>query len=117
MKSIMQKKDGTCYLCTLLSGDRSGKQTQEHHAIFGHGNRKKSEKYGLKVYLCLRHHTAGLESVHQNRDLADLIKKLAQIEFEKRYPDLDFKEIFGRYYLEPAAEGVQAAGFQFLKEV
>lgn len=98
-KSIMHdKKDKTCYLCILLHGDYTQKLTQEHHAIFGSGRRQLAEKYGLKVYLCLGHHTAGKESVHQNREMAELLKQQAQKDFEQRYPDLNFLRIFGRSY-------------------
>lgn len=60
MKSIMHdKKEGTCYLCKRLCGDYYRKTTQEHHAIFGTAGRRLSERYGLKVYLCMEHHTTG----------------------------------------------------------
>ena len=112
MKSIMQKKDGTCYLCKMLHSDFSIKQTQEHHAVHGMGRRKLSEKYGLKVYLCFRHHTAdgGPEAVHKNAETDRLVKKEAQRAFEKRWPDLDFREIFGKNYLEESDKWQQASG-------
>ena len=69
MKSILHnKQDGTCYLCMLLHDDHGRKQTQEHHVFYGTANRKISEKYGLKAYLCLEHHTydGGSEAVHRN---------------------------------------------------
>lgn len=106
MKSIMQKKDGTCYLCRVLHADYSIKQTQEHHAIHGMGRRKLSEKYGLKVYLCLKHHTAdgGPEAVHRNAESDLLVKQAAQRAFEKRWPEFNFREIFGKNYLEEEKE-------------
>lgn len=101
MKSIMQdKQEGTCYLCMVLHSDFSWKRTQEHHAIFGHANRKLSEKYGLKVYLCLEHHEEGKEAVHKNAENALLVKKAAQKAFEKKWPELDFMKIFGKNYLD-----------------
>lgn len=48
--SILQRKDGTCYLCTRLDGFYGRQPLQEHH-IFGGPNRIHSEAYGLKVYL------------------------------------------------------------------
>ena len=45
MKSIMHRKEGTCYLCVKLHSDYSEKRTQEHHALHGAGRRKLSEKY------------------------------------------------------------------------
>lgn len=102
MKSIMHDKDsGTCYLCMLLHSDRSIKNPRhEHHAIFGTANRRLSEKYGLKVYLCLDHHENGPEAVHRNKETALLIKINAQTAFESRWPELNFREIFGKNYLE-----------------
>lgn len=101
MKSIMQKKqDKTCYLCMMLHSDFSLKQTQEHHVIFGNANRRISERYGLKVYLCLEHHEDGREAVHKNAANALLVKKEAQKAFEKRWPELSFREIFGKNFLD-----------------
>lgn len=102
MKSIMHDKNsGTCYLCMMLHSDYSEKDVrQEHHAIFGTANRRLSEKYGLKVYLCLEHHEAGREAVHKNAETALLVKKEAQIAFEERWPEIEFKNIFGRNYVD-----------------
>ena len=126
MKSIMHRKDGTCYLCVKLHSDYSEKQTQEHHALHGAGRRKLSEKYGLKVHLCLRHHTAdgGPEAVHKNAETDLLIKKDAQEAFEKRWPALNFREIFGKNYRvkeeeakwqQASEEGKTEPGFRFIK--
>lgn len=103
MKSIMQdKQTNTCYLCMMLHSDYGIKQTQEHHVIFGTANRRLSEKYGLKVYLCLEHHETGREAVHRNAEISLLVKKEAQRAFEKRWPDLEFRKIFGKNFLEDA---------------
>ncbi|MCM1192912.1 MAG: hypothetical protein NC123_15610 [Butyrivibrio sp.] len=100
MRSIMQEKqDHTCYLCMMLHSDFSEKQTQEHHVIFGTANRRLSEKYGLKVYLCMAHHEEGREAVHRNAVNALILKKAAQKAFEKRWPELDFRQIFGKNFL------------------
>ena len=122
MKSIMQdKQDHTCYLCMMLHSDFSTKQTQEHHVIFGTANRKLSEKYGLKVYLCMGHHEEGREAVHRNATNALILKKEAQKAFEKKWPELDFRKIFGKNFLDDAdrqqaseKEVSGEAGFQFL---
>lgn len=51
-KSIMHSKEsGYCYLCALLNGDYTYKYTEEHHVVFGSGQRDASEAYGLKVYV------------------------------------------------------------------
>lgn len=54
-KSIIQKKK-ECIICNSLN-------VEEHHVFFGTANRKLSEKYGLKVYLCAEHHR-GTRGVH-----------------------------------------------------
>lgn len=103
MKSILHSKDeGTCYLCMMLYSDFSIKQTEEHHVIFGTANRKLSEKYGLKVYLCIWHHKESKEAVHKNAEIALVVKKEAQKAFEKRWPKLDFRKIFGKNFLDDA---------------
>lgn len=101
MKSIMHnKRDRTCYLCMRLHRDYSEKVTQEHHVICGWANRRISEKYGLKVYLCIYHHTVGKESVHCNEQLMQEMKREAQLAFEKAYPEQSFRKVFGKNYLK-----------------
>ena len=104
MKSIMQTDDGTCYLCKLLEGNDWPQQTEEHHAIFGRGMRPLSERYGLKVYLCLKHHRTSKVAVHMNHEMAYIIQAHAQKAYEreqsrgnKKFAS-DFKDVFGRYY-------------------
>lgn len=101
MKSIMHdKSSGTCYLC-MLDGDyqrRTG--LQEHHVIFGTSGRKLSEKYGLKVYLCVQHHTIGPAAVHNNQQTARYLQAKAQEAFEKQHSHAEWMQIFGRDYKE-----------------
>lgn len=101
MKSIMQDKEaGKCYLCKLLDGDSSIKQIrEEHHVMGGTANRRLSEKYGLKVYLCLNHHRFGPKAVHKNAEVAEILHKEAQKAFLRVYRDLDFRATFGKNYL------------------
>lgn len=98
-KSIMQKRDGGCYLCQLLNDDYGEKRVECHHAIHGTANRKLSERYGLKVDLCMFHHTVGPEAVHNNAANDLFVKQMAQVAFENNYPDLDFRKIFGKSFL------------------
>ena len=92
MKSIIQSSK-ECYVCGTTYN------LQDHHIIFGTSNRKNSEKYGLKCWLCQEHHT-GSAGVHQNRDLDLHLKKLAQEYFETVYGARnDFREVFGKSYL------------------
>lgn len=123
MHSIMQQKDGCCYLCMLLHFDYGPKAIEEHHVSFGTANRALSEKYGLKVYLCPEHHRTGKESAHMNHDIARLLQQEAQEKFELYNPDLSFLEIFGINYLGDKSRQVAAAhgeafevknGFKFI---
>lgn len=100
-KSILHDKNaGTCYFCMALNGDfRKRNDLQEHHAIYGTANRKHSERYGLKVYLCLQHHTAGPMAVHNNAELRRRLQKEAQEAFEKRYSHEKWMEVFGRNFI------------------
>lgn len=89
MKSIIQREK-QCWIC-------GAKVVHDHH-IFGGPNRHLSEKYGLKVWLCPKHHT-GLYGVHgRNQALMKKLRKTGQRAFERRYPDLDFLSIFGKNY-------------------
>ena len=73
-------------------------QLHEHH-IFGAANKKWSEKYGLKIWLCPVHHNMSDAGVHFNKALDLQIKQIAQREFEDTYSREDFLRIFGRNYL------------------
>ena len=131
MKSLMHKKDGTCYLCMKLEGNYFPQRgLHEHHVMFGGfgSGRKLSEKYGLKVYLCIRHHLAdgGPDAVHRSKASRELLCKEAQVCFEKNYPNLSFREIFGKNWLtdedrenqarqqEPEKKKENSPGFIFL---
>lgn len=104
MKSIMHdKSDRTCYLCILIHEDFSTQVIlEEHHAIYGYdGSRELSERFGLKVYLCPKHHRDSYEAVHGNRFspvFGLLIKIKAQKAFEEHYPSLNFRTVFGKDY-------------------
>ena len=88
MKSILQDET-VCFFCGTTHW------LEEHH-IFGASNRKHSEKFGLKCYLCKRHH----ELVHRDIETALILKQRAQEEWEKQYGDRnDFMRVFGRSYI------------------
>lgn len=74
---------------------------EEHHVFEGRANRRLSEKYGLKIYLCHEHHNeqSSPESIHHNKDIDNEIKQITQRAFMKRYPDKDFLAIFGKNYI------------------
>ncbi len=100
-RSIMHSKDDrTCYLCMLLRDDFSARvDLQEHHAMPGTANRRLSERYGLKVYLCVEHHLVGPEAVHNNIRLLRLLQENAQMAFERRYSHEKWMEVFGRNFI------------------
>lgn len=78
-KSILNSQKGICYLCARLNGDYSVKQTEEHHILFGAGQRAISEENGLKVDLCIEHHRTGQQAVHNSREMRELLCKIAQV--------------------------------------
>lgn len=92
MKSILQK-DKQCYHC------KTTRNLEEHHCLYGTANRKISERFGLKVYLCSEHHR-GKNGVHgQNKYLDITLKQLAQKKIEESRTREDFIKIFGKNYL------------------
>ena len=93
-KSIIQDEK-VCYLTGR------GDNLEEHHVYYGTGNRKLSEKYGLKIYLTAEMHRNGKEAVHNNRELDMKIKAEVQEKAMEHYGwDIeDFRYIFGKSYV------------------
>lgn len=96
-KSIIQTDETRCYIC--------GKNAQadywgldEHH-VFSGANRKKSERYGLKVYLC--HNSCHLYGVHKNAELTRQLRADVQKKAMEHYgwTTQDFIKIFGKNYI------------------
>ena len=74
---------------------------ERHHILHGTASRRLSEMYGLKVWLCGKHHNMSDAGVHFNKDLDLHLKKLAQEYYENNYGcRADFIETFGRNYLD-----------------
>lgn len=90
MKSIIQSNK-ECWVC-------GSPYVQVHHVIYGTAHRRLSEKYGLTVYLCQKHHTGG-EGVHFNPILDKTLKQIAQKRFEEKYSHEEFMKVFKRNYL------------------
>ena len=90
-KSIITQDLEHCYLC-------GAPEPQIHH-IFNGANMKKSEKYGLIMPLCMNHHT-GDDGVHTVPGKMQETKEFGQRMFELYYPELNFREIFGKNYKE-----------------
>lgn len=65
------------------------------HEVFPGRNRSNSMRYGCVIPLCEEHH----KEIHVNSVLSNHYKVLAQQEFIKVYPYLDFVSIFRRNYL------------------
>lgn len=91
MKSIIQKEK-RCFACGTP-------YVEEHHIFFGTANRKLSEKYGLKIWLCPKHHRTGPEAVHRNRTIDLEYKQIGQQVFEETHTREEFINIFGKSYL------------------
>ena len=87
---------GKCFLCGEWG------QLEEHH-IFGGSNRKKSEKYGLKVGLCgVKCHREGKRSAHRCAETAQMLHEYGQKRFmnEQGASLSEFRAMFGKNYLE-----------------
>ena len=75
MESIMQEDKSKCFIC---GQNECGDHLDKHH-IFGGAMRKKSEKYGLTVYLHHnRCHIFGEESAHANAEVRRRLEQMAQ---------------------------------------
>ncbi len=99
-ESILSTAKGTCFLCARLHNDFRQKYTEEHHILFGSGQRDISEAEGLKVYLCPDHHRTGPEAVHNNQDMRELVCRIAQEEYEKTHTREEWMMISRKNYLE-----------------
>jgi len=91
MKSIIQSEK-KCFFCGKASN------LEDHHIFFGTANRKLSEKYGLKVYLCPYHHR-GKGGPHGSFIVNMALKEIAQRKFEETHSREEFRNIFGKSYL------------------
>jgi hypothetical protein len=99
MKSIIQDKK-ECFICRNNYDVETTRGLHEHHIFEGTGRRKQSEKYGLKVYLCYRHHNMDSDfGVHYQKALDLELKQLAQRKFEETHTREEFREHFIKSYL------------------
>lgn len=92
-----------CFLC----GRNGAQDTLDLHHIFGGANRKKSEKYGLVVYLChKRCHIFCPGSVHQNASQMKRLKRYGQLRVmkEQGWTEEDFIREFGKSYINEEDE-------------
>jgi len=93
-KSIIQTEK-KCFYC--------GSQyfLEEHHCFDGNPNRKLSEKYGLKVWLCHNCHNEPPSGVHHNKYRMAWLQDYAQQKAMDHYgwSIEEFRNIFGKNYL------------------
>lgn len=92
-KSILQT-ERECYFCGTVNW------LEEHH-VYGASNRNKSEKYGLKVWLCHAHHNEPPNGVHFNASTNQWLKATVQQKAMEHYGwSADaFRGIFGKNYI------------------
>jgi hypothetical protein len=87
-------KDGQCFFC------ENTLNLEDHHCLHGWANRKKAEKYGLKVWLCNYHHTGSDIAVHNCKSQDRLLQEYAQRYFEENIGDRElWMKEFGKNYL------------------
>lgn len=103
MRSIVQKDSTKCFLCGEPEHYKNGMydRLEEHHIFFGTANRKKSEKWGMKVYLHgVECHRCGNKAVHKNRNVDLKLKQMAQMRFEQIQGSRElFRKEFGKSWL------------------
>lgn len=94
MKESIIQTEKECYFChTTLN-------LHCHHVFEGTANRKVSENNGFKVWLCAEHHNMSNNSVHHNKDMDLILKKLFQKEYEKEHSREEFIKLIGRNYID-----------------
>ena len=76
-KSILKSRKGVCYLCLILYDDPSKKYTEEHHIMFG----------------------SGPEAVHNNREMRELLCRIAQTEYEQTHTREEWMARYKKNYL------------------
>ena len=86
---------GRCFLC-----GRYG--PLENHHIFGGANRRKSERFGLKVGLCADCHRNGHQAAHRCAATAQKLHEYGQRKYmQEQYATIDdFITMFVKNYLD-----------------
>jgi hypothetical protein len=98
MDSVLQEHKA-CWRCLSRTG------LESHHVFPGVANRPKSEKYGLKIWLCNACHTGRHKifgkGIHQNRPFELSVKRHAQRYYEDNIGTReDFIRIFGKSWID-----------------
>ena len=100
----MYRPDRTCWLC---GKNGCGEPLDKHHIFGGVAYRKKSERYGLTVYLCHDScHENGPESVHRNPETRQRLQEYGQRRAmeENGWTVEDFIREFGKNHLSEGEE-------------
>lgn len=98
-ESILQDKDGRCFLCMLLDNNNFYYPDIEEHHVFEGPDRPISTKEGLTVYLCPKHHRTGPAAVHTDQETNLIVKRYAQAIWEQNHTREEFWEKFRKSYL------------------
>ena len=88
-----------CWLC----GKNGAEDPLDLHHVFNGAYKKKSERYGLLVYLCHDAcHETGRYAVHRNAETERYLKQWGQrkVMREQHWTTEEFIEVFGKNYLE-----------------
>ena len=84
-----------CWVCGY-----EGDALHRHHIYGGKGRRDLSERYGLVVWLCYRHHNGSNEGVHFNHTLDLKLKQEGQRYYEQTIGTREqFRSAFNKSYL------------------
>ena len=94
MNSILQNEK-RCYVCGGVNN------LALHHCIYSTGKRALSDKYGLTIWLCYKHHNGSDKGIHFDKQLDLRIKQMAQQEcMAQNNMTMDqWMKIFRRNYL------------------
>ena len=98
-RDMVQKPENCrCFLC----GRNGAEDPLDGHHVFGGSYRRKSEKYGLVVYLCHnRCHIFGPSSVHRSGAQMRRLRRYGQLKCmrEQGWSEERFIQEFGKSYL------------------
>ena len=91
-KSILQE-NRECFVTGKTTG------LHKHHVFEGTANRRKSEKWGLFIYLTPEYHNTSNKGIHYDKEFELRVKRYAQRRFEELYGHDKWMAEFHRNYL------------------
>lgn len=98
--SIIQDKK-ECWFC------HSHNSLEIHHVMNGYGLREKSEKYGLKIWICRECHNKLHFSPSESKEMSAKAKKAAERAFLRNHTIEEWMAEFHRNYLDDVWEEPQ----------